>query len=583
VKRLFSIVIAIAFLLAFFYFPTNSSATVTLPTKIKVGLKFDDPYGYTSLSQTVPFRSVSGINAKVAGVKFATFGLNEIITIIKTNSLLTDIKLRSPIGKPVTITPKPTSPAPTPVQVGGYGVVNSKYSVSFTGKFHVVLNHVFQDCASAQAYVAKLDSIGIYAFSFYQTSGLRVAIGGYSSLAIANKDVTRFLAENTWLKTSDLSVFNCENLTNDTSVAIKNENGRLVTLIYVGDQKIDLEPLSATGTVYLYSGEISKEYRGALQVFRKSGKNFTVINIVGFEDYLKGVVPAEIGGSSPAEALKSQAVASRTYAYNQMFPKSAHGSSGFDICATIHCHVYSGKGAETNSSNKAVTETAGEMVYYNGSLALVFYYSSNGGSTENVKYVWGSTYPYLVSSVDTFELPGTSNYTWTKTVTYDSISSTMISRGYDLGTINDVKITDKSPAGRAIQLQVIGSKATKTYTKESCRTAFSLPSQLFDLTTDADTNVLGVSGLVTETRLPSLYVQTTNGLSKIDNSTVVTSVLGDGGAKSLIHTRPSAFVFKGRGWGHAVGMSQNGAIGRAKAGKTYKEILGFYFPGTTIS
>ncbi len=138
-------------------------------------------------------------------------------------------------------------------------------------------------------------------------------------------------------------------------------------------------------------------YRGYLEIFVNVSNRLTVVNVVNLEDYLKGVVPAEL---SPAvfpqiEAVKAQAVAARTYAIRHL---GQYAGEGFDICSTPACQVYRGFGAEQRMSSEAVVETAGRILTYEGEPIDALYTSTCGGHTEDVQNVFaGSAQPYLVS------------------------------------------------------------------------------------------------------------------------------------------------------------------------------------------
>lgn len=138
-------------------------------------------------------------------------------------------------------------------------------------------------------------------------------------------------------------------------------------------------------------------YRGYASVFVNAAGRLTAVNVVNFEDYLKGVVPNEIGSASPStyEALKAQAVAARTYAYKNL---KQFDSDGYDICATPRCQVYSGKSTENDLTSKAVEETRGEVITYQGEPINALYTSTCGGRTENAEYMFdGWNFPYLKS------------------------------------------------------------------------------------------------------------------------------------------------------------------------------------------
>jgi stage II sporulation protein D len=138
-------------------------------------------------------------------------------------------------------------------------------------------------------------------------------------------------------------------------------------------------------------------YRGYLEIFVNVSNRLTIVNVVNLEDYLKGVVPAEL---SPAvfpqvEAVKAQAVAARTYAIRHM---GQYAGEGFDICSTPACQVYGGFSAEQRMSSDAVVETRGRILTYKGEPIDALYTSTCGGHTEDVQNVFpGSAQPYLVS------------------------------------------------------------------------------------------------------------------------------------------------------------------------------------------
>ena len=146
-------------------------------------------------------------------------------------------------------------------------------------------------------------------------------------------------------------------------------------------------------------------YRGVIEIRVNDSNRFTVINEVNLEDYLKGVVPAEL---SPAvfpelEAIKAQAVAARTYVVKH---RGQFGAEGFDICDTPACQVYQGAGVEQRMSNEAVAATRGELLTYEGKPVDAMYTSTCGGRTENVENVFnGDSFPYLVSKLCYRESP----------------------------------------------------------------------------------------------------------------------------------------------------------------------------------
>ncbi len=136
-----------------------------------------------------------------------------------------------------------------------------------------------------------------------------------------------------------------------------------------------------------------------------------IINYLSTDDYARGVVHSEIGQSSHIEAIKAQAVAIRSFAVTN---KGKHSSQEFDIGTTVHCQVYTGADSEYESTNRAVDETKGEMVYYQGKPVSAFYFANSGGHTENSEDAWvaspgisqrqsGSLFPGLQLDGETHE------------------------------------------------------------------------------------------------------------------------------------------------------------------------------------
>ncbi|HOJ09018.1 MAG TPA: SpoIID/LytB domain-containing protein [Clostridiales bacterium] len=322
-----------------------------------------------------------------------------------------------------------------------------------------------------------------------------------------------------------------------------------------------------------------KNYRGIIETRRLEESDLTVINILPIEHYLYGVVPSEIEWSSHPEALKAQAVAARTYIYNNM---GKYSKLGFDVCSSVNSQVYGGFSVEKETTNKAVDETQGKKLYYNSVLAQVFYFSSSGGRTEAAKNVWSEDLPYLQSVEDKYEQEGSKNYTWEKTISAAKAGDIMVSLGNDIGEVLRITIDNTSEAGRAIKMTVAGTKGEKVFLNSRCRDLLSLPSQWFTISTDSDAAVWNSSANEKiSVQVGGKKVVSVNGSGTIAVNGNI-SVLGDNGLKRIIPAVPSTYTFSGRGYGHAVGMSQQGAKGMANAGFTYEDILLHYFYGTNI-
>jgi stage II sporulation protein D len=153
---------------------------------------------------------------------------------------------------------------------------------------------------------------------------------------------------------------------------------------------------TADSAPLVYAG---RSYRGKLRVI-VVGNKLRLVNDVGLESYLYGVVPCESPHDWPAEALKAQAVVSRTYALASINP-----SSNFDVYADTRSQVYLGISHEFPESTQAVKDTAGEAVYYNGQIARTYFFSTSGGRTSAIQDAWpkAEPEPYLISVSDPYD------------------------------------------------------------------------------------------------------------------------------------------------------------------------------------
>jgi stage II sporulation protein D len=262
-------------------------------------------------------------------------------------------------------------------------------------------------------------------------------------------------------------------------------------------------------------------YRGALRL-TASGNNFRIINVVDLESYLRGVVAAEMPGSWPLEALKAQAVAARTYVLYSMQP-----TEDYDICATTDCQKYSGTAKEHPASDRAVAETAGQVLTYGGAFAKTYFHSDSGGVVASSKEVWGNDLAYLVAHNDVaYETP---HRNWEKTLDPSTIANVLSAYGKNVGTPSAMQIMSTTASGRVWEMTVTGSAGS-----------------------------VSLSG------------------------TSLTKMLRDMGLKSTRFSMTGSLSMVGSGFGHGVGMSQYGAKSLAGQGYAYSQILGFYYPGTAL-
>ncbi|HEX7004854.1 MAG TPA: SpoIID/LytB domain-containing protein [Trueperaceae bacterium] len=262
-------------------------------------------------------------------------------------------------------------------------------------------------------------------------------------------------------------------------------------------------------------------YRGALR-FVADGDELLVVNVLGLEEYLRGVVPAEMAAAWPLEALKAQSVASRTYTLISLEP-----TEPFDICATVECQAYDGVAAEHRRSDTAIAQTAGLVLTYGGEFAHTYYHSDSGGELASSAEVWGTPYPYLASRVDVTST--TPHRHWRHVIDPDRMGRTLATLGHHVGTVRSLRVLAYSESGRVLRAEVAGSEG-----------------QI----------ILGGSTL--------------------------TSLLRESGFKSTRFTMVGDLVARGDGFGHGVGMSQYGARSLARAGYGFEQILRFYYPDTLL-
>lgn len=209
---------------------------------------------------------------------------------------------------------------------------------------------------------------------------------------------------------------------------------------------------------------------------RASNGNITVINYVNVEDYVKGVLPYEIDPDWPVEAQKAQAVCARSFALGT----HKHGSD-YDLCNTTNCQVYLGANRATEASDAAVNATKGETLSYNGSSVIGYFYSSDGGATEDAANVWGGDYAYLKGKADPYEDPNKDK--WTVTLTADEIQQKVNAAGYSIGKVANVQVTKRTATDNVNEVTVTDTSGKSvTISRSSVRTVFGLKSIRYTIT-----------------------------------------------------------------------------------------------------
>ncbi|MBU2567819.1 MAG: SpoIID/LytB domain-containing protein [Elusimicrobia bacterium] len=282
-----------------------------------------------------------------------------------------------------------------------------------------------------------------------------------------------------------------------------------------------------------------RRYRDSVLIKKNRKGKLNVINELGIESYLAGVLPHEVNPAWDMEALKAQAVVSRTYAMSNL---GKHKDDGHDLCNKVHCQVYAGAEGENSRTNRAVELTRGEVVTYKGNLISAVYHASCGGHTENPKYVWswGGNVPEYLYGVRDRYCVASPHFRWTKDVKEDFIIKKMETADYkDIRGIVSIIPGKKNNSGRNAAFFI-------KYIKKTGGTAtLNVRAARFRLIVDP--------WLIKSTKLDFI--------KKIDKNT---------------------FRFSGYGWGHGVGMCQWGAKHLSEKGWNYKKIIHFYYHGTKV-
>lgn len=338
-------------------------------------------------------------------------------------------------------------------------------------------------------------------------------------------------------------------------------------------------------------------YYGDFLYERIGGGNITVSNYLSMEDYIKGILPYEMSPSWPLEALKAQAVCARNYTLAST--GNRHKNQHFDVCNTTCCQVYRGTNNASANSDRAVEETRGVYARYQGNLAQTFYYASNGGASEDVRNVWGSNsnLPYLAGVQDPYEASienSIQNYRWSVSFTSEKLTSMLQSKGYQCATIVDLKVTEYTPLGNVFSIVFVDSSGqTFPFSRERARTILGLKSMRFSIhggssvgtgtyyVDEKGSTLSGLSGLYAIGEGGSTSQLSSSGLHAITSAGTEALVGTSSGGNTP--SGSGTFTITGSGNGHHVGMSQWGAYAMAKQGKTYADILKFYFTGIDLN
>lgn len=311
-----------------------------------------------------------------------------------------------------------------------------------------------------------------------------------------------------------------------------------------------------------------RNYPGTFVLQPNAYGDYTLVNKVDIETYLRGVVPHEIGSNVPAAAAEAQTIIARTYALRNTRRFQA---DNYEMCATTHCQVYYGLTGTSPISDRAIAKTKGLVLTYNNELVDALYSSTSGGVTSYFEDVWnGENRPYLKPIIDSsqpvwnfgentleseanfrkfialqkgFNETGRSLFRWNRKSSLEDLTKDLqkyLKRTKhsleDFNTIKEMKITERSSSGRILKLNITTDLGIVELAKNEVRSAFAPPrSTLFYLEPFYDQN------------------------------------------KKL-----AGYAFVGGGFGHGVGLSQFGSYNLANLGWSAQKILEFYYPGTKL-
>lgn len=341
-------------------------------------------------------------------------------------------------------------------------------------------------------------------------------------------------------------------------------NGRQYTSSY-------LEITSRKGKIWVNNTQKpgnKKLFPGSLYLQPNAYGSYSLVNLVGVETYLRGVLPYEIGTKAPEAALEAQAIIARTYALRNIHRFAV---DNYQLCADTHCQVYDGLNGATKKTDQAIASTRGQVLTYKNELVDALYSSTTGGVTAYFSDVWnGEDRPYLRPVVDApkniwniseksladeenfrqfigleqgFNESKWDVFRWYRETNLEDITKDLQkffkaknSQYANFKTIEAMSITERSHSGRILSLAVKTDIGVLSLHKDEVRSAFAAPiSTLF-------------------------YLQPINK------------------GKSQVW----GYAFIGGGLGHGVGLSQTGSQNLAQLGWSSAKILTFYYPGTKI-
>ncbi len=444
---------------------------------------------------------------------------------------------------------------------------NIPSNLNLQGPYHVQLGGAYSNADEAKNAMAAINGLEDAPYLVYE-NGWRVFVGLYLNEAIAQEKAEAYKQQ---LNQEAAVIAPSAN-----RVQVINKQ-RAPVFMFDSQQEVYFEAFNDKGALALITIEGTR-FRGGATALRSAGSDMTIKNKLPLEEYLYGVVPKEMPTSWPLEALKAQAVAARGFAITSL---NKYRALGFNLCNTVNSQVYGGYDVEAASTNKAVDETKGKLVTYNGQPITPYYHSNSGGQTENSESIWSDALPYLRGVKDEYSL-GVPTATWTAVLTAEEIKALLEKDQVNIGDILDIKVTSVSGNGRVLTLVVYGTQGEETMTKERSRRVFGLRSTWFTAAPNSDSlvTVRGSEADITSINLQGKTVISASGTKKLGDISNI--AIYNGTSYKSIASKPNEFVFDGKGFGHGLGMSQYGAKKMAESNQSFEQILMHYYTGTKV-
>lgn len=274
-----------------------------------------------------------------------------------------------------------------------------------------------------------------------------------------------------------------------------------------------------------------REFKGGIQILKeKNEKNFLVVNFIELEEYVKGVLYHEISHHWPMEAIKAQAIVSRTFA---LYQREVNRNKAYDVTADIYSQIYGGKTSERYRTNTAVKETQDRILVYKGKPFLTFFSAACAGHTEAASNLWDIDIEPLKGRECRF-CSDAPHFRWSIDMPLTEIKDSLNKSG--LGITEDIKnitVISRNKSGRVDQIKIYFGENDLSISAKDFRNAIG-------------PNII---------RSTNFDIQINGNLAYLE----------------------------GFGWGHGVGLCQWGAYFMAKKGYKYDEILKYYYPGAAIS